>query len=109
MPGDEEISQAEIDAQVFEVTRKPASHSTSGGAASARKPSGSSPSAQQENEPLPARLARLESDITTLKKDLQAILLDLREKYLDAENPFNSPTAPGQPKASSHKKDTPGE
>jgi hypothetical protein len=109
MPSDEELSQEEIDAKVYEVTRKPETPVTGGGAAYARKPSGSSPSTRQENESLTARLARLESDITTLKKDLQAILLDLREKYLEAENPFNSPTSPGQPQARSNKTDTPGE
>lgn len=108
MPSDEELSQEEIDAKVYEVTRKPETPVT-GGAAYARKPSGSSPSTRQENESLTARLARLESDITTLKKDLQAILLDLREKYLEAENPFNSPTAPGQSQARSNKTDDPGE
>jgi hypothetical protein len=108
MPNDEELSQEEIDAKVYEVTRKPETPVT-GGAAPAGKPSGSSPSAQRENEPLTARLARLESDITTLKKDLQALLLDLREKYLEAENPFNSPSASGQHQARSNKTDIHGE
>src|SRR3972149_1527916 len=37
------------------------------------------------------RLAQLESEIKVLKNEVQAVLLDLRDKYLEAENPFNTP------------------
>ena len=106
MPSDKELSQEEIDAQVYEVTRRP-DPKPAGGAAPANKSAGPSAPAQPERDPLPARLTRLENDITTLKKELQALLLDLREKYLEAENPFNSPVAPSRRPASSPKTDPP--
>jgi len=37
------------------------------------------------------RIAQLESEIKVLKNEVQAVLLDLRDKYLEAENPFNAP------------------
>jgi hypothetical protein len=102
MPSDEVPSQAEIDAQVSKVSQKPGPSPVTNDAAPASKPSeSSSPSAQPESESLPARLARLESDFAIVKKELQAILLDLREKDLEAENPFNAQGAP-----SSHPADT---
>jgi hypothetical protein len=102
MPSDEVPSQAEIDAQVSKVPQKPGPSPVTSDVAPASKPSESSPpSAQPESESLPARLARLESDFAIVKKELQSILLDLREKDLEAENPFNKPGAPG-----SHPADT---
>ena len=37
------------------------------------------------------KLAQLESEIKVLKNEIQAVLLDLRDKYLESENPFNAP------------------
>jgi hypothetical protein len=100
MPSDEVPSQAEIDAQVSKVPQKPGPSPVTNDAAPASKPSeSSSPSAQPESESLPARLARLESDFAIVKKELQAILLDLREKDLEAENPFNAPGASSSSKS----------
>jgi len=33
------------------------------------------------------KLAQLENEIKVLKNEVQAVLLDLRDKYLEAENP----------------------
>ncbi|OGO36381.1 MAG: hypothetical protein A2147_03235 [Chloroflexi bacterium RBG_16_57_8] len=41
------------------------------------------------------RIAQLESEIKVLKNEVQAVLLDLRDKYLEAENPFNAPHSTG--------------
>jgi hypothetical protein len=35
------------------------------------------------------KITRLESEIKVLKNEVQAVLLDLRESYLNMENPFN--------------------
>jgi len=102
MPGDKEISQAEIDAKMFQVSRKPEPPPAAAG-----KPSGPSASAKVERDSLPARLSSLENDIAALKKDLQDIMLDLREKYLETENPFNSPKAPGRNPSSNPKTNPP--
>ena len=40
------------------------------------------------------KLAQLENEIKVLKNEVQAVLLDLRDKYLEAENPFNAAQAP---------------
>jgi len=98
MPSDEVPSQTEIDAQVAKDPQKPGPSPVTNDAAPASKPS-ESPAAQPESESLPAKLARLESDFATVKKELQAILLDLREKDLEAENPFNAPGTPGSSKS----------
>ncbi len=37
-------------------------------------------------------IGHLESDIKILKNEVQAVLLDLRDKYLEADNPFNAPS-----------------
>lgn len=37
------------------------------------------------------RIDHLESDIKILKGEVQAVLLDLRDKYLEVDNPFNTP------------------
>jgi hypothetical protein len=107
MPNDEVPSQAKIDAQVAKDPQKPGPSPVTNDVAPASKPSeSSSPSAQPESESLPARLARLESDFAIVKKELQTILLDLREKYLDAENPFNAPDAPGSHSSNTHQTET---
>lgn len=36
------------------------------------------------------RVAQLENEVKILKNEVQAVLLDLRDKYLEAENPFNT-------------------
>jgi hypothetical protein len=92
MSSDEMLSQAKIDAPVSKVPQEPGPSPVTNDVAPANKPSeSSSPSAQPESDSLPARLARLESDFAIVKKELQAILLDLREKLLESENPFNAP------------------
>ena len=106
MPGDKVLSQVEIDALVSKVPQKPGPSPVANNVAPASKPSESSPSAQAGNDSLPARLARLESDFAIVKRDLQAILLDLREKYLEAQNPFNAPAAPNPPPANIRRKAT---
>ena len=109
MPSDKVPSQAEIETQVSKVPQNPGSTPVTNGVAPASKPSGlSSPSAQPEDDSLPARLARLESNYAIVKKELQAILLDLREKCLDAENPFNESTAPSHPPADTRRTETRG-
>jgi hypothetical protein len=40
------------------------------------------------------KIAQLENEIKVLKNEVQAVLLDLRDKYLEAENPFNKQSAP---------------
>ena len=107
MSSDEVLSQAEKDAQVSKVPQQPGPSPVTNDVAPASKPSESSPSAQPD-ESLPARLARLESDYAIVKKELQAILLDLREKCLDAENPFNESTAPSHPPADTRRTETRG-
>jgi hypothetical protein len=104
MSSDEMPSQSKIDAPVSEVPQKPGPSPVTNEVAPASKPLGSSsPSAQPESDSLPARLARLESNYAIIKKEMQAVLLDLREKYLDSENPFNTPAAPSQSPAKTHK------
>jgi hypothetical protein len=108
MSSDEVLSQSEKDAQVSKVPQKPGSSPVTDDVAPASKPSESSPSAQPD-ESLPAKLARLESDYAIVKKELQAILLDLREKDLEAENPFNAPDAPGSHSSNTRRTETHGE
>lgn len=97
MPSDEVPSQAKIDAQVSEVSQEPGSSPVTNEVVPASKSSeSSSPSAQPEPDSLPAKLARLESDFAIVKKELQVILLDLREKLLEAENPFKAPATHSQ-------------
>jgi hypothetical protein len=43
------------------------------------------------------RVTQLENEVKILKNEIQAVLLDLRDKYLEAENPFNESTPPGGP------------
>ena len=100
MPSDEVPSQTEIDAQVANDPQKPGPSPVTNDVAPASKSlESSSPAAQPESESLPAKLARLESDFAIVKKELQAILLDLREKDLEAENPFNAPGTPSSSKS----------
>jgi hypothetical protein len=107
MPGDKVLSQAEIDALVSKVPQKPGPSPVANNVAPASKPlASSSPLAQPAYDPLPARLARLESNYQIVKSELQAILLDLREKYLEAENPFNAPAASSHPPANTRRTDT---
>ncbi len=40
------------------------------------------------------KVAQLENEIKVLKNEVQAVLLDLRDKYLEAENPFNEQVTP---------------
>jgi len=40
------------------------------------------------------KIAKLESEIKVLKNEVQAVLLDLRESYLNVQNPFNSAPNP---------------
>jgi len=40
------------------------------------------------------KIAQLENEIKVLKNEVQAVLLDLRDKYLEAENPFNEQSPP---------------
>ena len=107
MPSDQVLSQAEIDAMVSKVPQKPGPSPVTNDVAPAIKPSqSSSPSAQPETDSLPARLARLESDFAIVKSEMQSILLDLREKYLEAENPFNALATPNLPPANTRRTDT---
>lgn len=46
------------------------------------------------DERMAERITHLESDIKILKNEVQAVLVDLRDKCLVAENPFNTPSAP---------------
>jgi hypothetical protein len=47
------------------------------------------------NEKIPNdKVAKLENEIKVLKNEVQAVLLDLRESYLNMENPFNSAANP---------------
>jgi archaellum component FlaD/FlaE len=46
------------------------------------------------DERMAERIAHLERDIKVLKSEVQAVLVDLRDKYLSAENPLNAPSAP---------------
>ena len=39
------------------------------------------------------KIAQLENEVRVLKNEVQAVLLDLRERCLDAENPFNEPAS----------------
>ena len=105
MSSDEMLSQTEKDALVSKVFNKTGPPPVINDVAPASKPS-EPPSAQPESESLPARLARLESDFAIVKKELQAILLDLREKYLEAENPFNAPAAPSSHPANTSQTET---
>jgi hypothetical protein len=98
MPSDEVPSQTEIDTQVAKSPQNSGPSPVTNDEVPASKPS-EAPSAQPESESLPAKLARLESDFAIVKKELQAILLDLREKDLEAENPFNAPGAPSSSKS----------
>jgi hypothetical protein len=48
-----------------------------------------------QNEKIPNdRIAKLESEIKVLKNEVQAVLLDLRESYLNVQNPFNVAASP---------------
>jgi hypothetical protein len=40
------------------------------------------------------KITKLENEIKVLKNEVQAVLLDLRESYLNMENPFNSSSKP---------------
>jgi hypothetical protein len=40
------------------------------------------------------KISKLESEIKVLKNEVQAVLLDLRESYLNVQNPFNSAAGP---------------
>jgi hypothetical protein len=40
------------------------------------------------------RVTQLENEIKILKNEVQAVLLDLRDKYLESENPFNESASP---------------
>ena len=40
------------------------------------------------------KITKLENEIKVLKNEVQAVLLDLRESYLNMENPFNSAANP---------------
>jgi hypothetical protein len=40
------------------------------------------------------KISKLESEIKVLKNEVQAVLLDLRESYLNVQNPFNSAASP---------------
>ena len=46
------------------------------------------------DERMAERIAHLERDIKVLKSEVQAVLVDLRDKYLSADNPLNAPSAP---------------
>ena len=46
------------------------------------------------DERMAERIAHLERDIKILKSEVQAVLVDLRDKYLSADNPLNAPSAP---------------
>jgi len=46
------------------------------------------------DERMADRIAHLERDIKILKNEVQAVLVDLRDKYLESNNPFNTPSAP---------------
>ena len=39
------------------------------------------------------KITQLENEIKVLKNEVQAVLLDIRENVLNAENPFSSPKA----------------
>ena len=43
------------------------------------------------------RVTQLENEVKILKNEVQAVLLDLRDKYLEAENPFNQSASPAAP------------
>jgi hypothetical protein len=40
------------------------------------------------------KITRLENEIKVLKNEVQAVLLDLRESYLNMQNPFNNSASP---------------
>ena len=61
-------------------------------------------SAQVEYDTIPARLSRLESNYAAVKKELQALLLDLREKLLENENPFQQAPFIFKPTQEKHRK-----
>jgi archaellum component FlaD/FlaE len=46
------------------------------------------------DERMAERIAHLERDIKILKNEVQSVLVDLRDKYLEAGNPFNAPPGP---------------
>jgi hypothetical protein len=46
---------------------------------------------EEKMEAADKKIAQLESEVKVLKNEVQAVLLDLREKVLDNENPFNAP------------------
>jgi hypothetical protein len=48
----------------------------------------------QNEKPANDKISKLENEIKVLKNEVQAVLLDLRESYLNMENPFNSAAAP---------------
>lgn len=49
------------------------------------------------DERMAERITHLEGDIKILKSEVQAVLVDLRDRYLEADNPFNVPSAPAVP------------
>jgi hypothetical protein len=107
MPSDKVPSQAEIDAQMSKVPEQPGSTPVANEVAPVIKPSeATSPSAQPVPDSLPAKLAHLESDFAIVKKELQTLLLDLREKLLEAENPFKAPAVSSQSSANTGRTET---
>jgi|GEM_PF-5295409 len=105
MPSDDKISQDKIDAQVSGGPQKPSSPPVHSDAAPAPSEYSLSPT---ESESLPARLARLESDFATVKRELQGILTDLREKLMEAENPFKASVSLSQPQVNPPRTETKG-
>jgi len=118
MPDDKVLSQADIDAMVSKLPSKKAESRDTKTITPASKEAAPSPVtpvvaaqtvqpaevkpvepsvkpmeaaptlAKEEYDTIPARLSRLESNYVTVKKEVQALLLDLREKLLEHENPF---------------------
>lgn len=93
MSSDKVIAQTEADALVSKVPQKPGLPPVTN-------------SAQTEYDSLAARLARLESNYAIMKKELQAIMLDIREKSLEEENPFNASSVPGTSQADTRRTET---
>jgi len=95
MSGDRVLTQAEIDALVAQAPQKATATPVNDIA---------KPQVEPEYDPLPAKLTRLEANYETVKSDIQAILLDLREMYLEGENPFNSLAAASPRTINTHRK-----
>ena len=51
----------------------------------------------KSDERMAERIAHLEGDIKVLKNEVQAVLVDLRDKYQESGNPLNAPSAPATP------------